>query len=287
MPTVRYTTVNGEVIAEKRTGVRQQYVPDPMGSTIALLNNTQAQTDTFSYWPYGENRTRTGTTPTPFQFEGAIGYYRNNTSKTYVRARVLDTQKGRWLTEDPIGSASGDHNVYRFVGNSPTNRWVDFTGTANDTPPWLTPKNPRYGAPTMRCLREAVDKWKTIPSSKCKSLPDDKLYNIMLCIIGCENADEPGRTDPFQPDDKCKKAHPHDWQKYCGIGPCRIVVPNWPQMEKLPRFKDPGTDPCTNTRLGVALFCQNYNGKDLNKLHWLFHTLGEDCFSKCMASKGF
>jgi hypothetical protein len=50
--------------------VRSLYVPDSLGSTVALLDNTQTQTDTFSYWPYSEVNTRTGTTPTPFQFGG-------------------------------------------------------------------------------------------------------------------------------------------------------------------------------------------------------------------------
>ena len=61
----RYTVIDGEVIAEKRNGVRSLYVPDPLGSTVALLDSTQAQTDTFSYWPYGENDARTGATATP------------------------------------------------------------------------------------------------------------------------------------------------------------------------------------------------------------------------------
>src|ERR1051326_1221008 len=101
MPTVRYTTVNGEVIAEKRGGVRKLYVPDPLGSTVALLDNTQAQTDTFSYWPYGEVRTRTGTTATPFQFVGTEGYYRDSDTKIFVRARYLDVQKALWTMRDP------------------------------------------------------------------------------------------------------------------------------------------------------------------------------------------
>ena len=50
MGTVRYTTVNGEIISEKRNGVRSLYVPDPLGSTVALLDNTQTKTDTFEYW---------------------------------------------------------------------------------------------------------------------------------------------------------------------------------------------------------------------------------------------
>ena len=50
---VRYTVIDGEVVSEKRSGVERDYVPDPLGSTVALLDNTQAQTDTFAYWPYG------------------------------------------------------------------------------------------------------------------------------------------------------------------------------------------------------------------------------------------
>jgi RHS repeat-associated protein len=117
MGTVRYTTVDGEVIAEERGGVRSLYVPDPLGSTVALLDNTQAQTDTFEYWPYGEVRTRTGATATPLQFVGTAGYYRDSASRTYVRARTLDTQKGRWLTTDPVGFDAGDVNLYRYAAN--------------------------------------------------------------------------------------------------------------------------------------------------------------------------
>ena len=103
MGTVRYTTVNGEIIAEKRNGVRSLYVPDPLGSTVALLDNTQTKTDTFEYWPYGEVRTRTGTTATPFQFDRTLGYHQDSGSRTYARARTLNTTQGRWMTQDPIG----------------------------------------------------------------------------------------------------------------------------------------------------------------------------------------
>src|SRR2546430_11868769 len=97
MGTVRYTVIDGEIIAEKRNGVRSLYVPDPLGSTVALLDNTQAQTDTFGYWPYGENNGRTGSTATSFQFVGTAGYYRDNSTRAYVRERVLDIPSGRWV----------------------------------------------------------------------------------------------------------------------------------------------------------------------------------------------
>ena len=114
----RYTVVNGEVIAEKRSGVRRLYVPDPLGSTVALLDNTQAQTDTFNYWPYGEERSRTGTTTTPFRFVGTAGYYRDSASRAYVRARHLDLARGRWLT-----SARGSGKVsYPTAGTTKGSR---------------------------------------------------------------------------------------------------------------------------------------------------------------------
>ncbi len=120
MGTVRYTVIDGEVIAEKRNGVRKLYVPDPLGSTVALLDNTQAQTDTFSYWPYGEDAGRTGTTPTPFRHVGTLGYYYDSSTRSYVRAREVDKQKGRWLTQDPIGFKGGDWNIYRYARLIPT-----------------------------------------------------------------------------------------------------------------------------------------------------------------------
>ena len=85
--TVRYTTVNGEIIAENRNGVRRFYSSDVQGSTVALFDDTQTKTDTFTYWPFGEIRTRTGTTPTPFQFVGTRGYFKDS-SRVYIRART-------------------------------------------------------------------------------------------------------------------------------------------------------------------------------------------------------
>jgi RHS repeat-associated protein len=45
----------------------------------------------------------------------------------YNRARCYDPGTGRFLGEDPIGFGGGDANLYRYVGNSPTNA-TDPTG---------------------------------------------------------------------------------------------------------------------------------------------------------------
>src|ERR1041385_6090551 len=116
MPVTNYTCINGEVLSENSNGTKRDYVPDPLGSTVALLDNTQTKTDAFEYWPYGEVRTRTGTTATPFQYVGTLGYYRDSASREYVRARTLRTDQGRWLTEDPIGPYHRDRYGYASQG---------------------------------------------------------------------------------------------------------------------------------------------------------------------------
>jgi hypothetical protein len=72
---VTYATVAGQILYENRGGVETEFVPDPLGSVIACRNASGTTTYTAKYWPYGEVRTRTGSTATPFTFVGNLGYY--------------------------------------------------------------------------------------------------------------------------------------------------------------------------------------------------------------------
>jgi RHS repeat-associated protein len=127
MGTVRYTVIDGEVVSELRGGVKRDYVPDPLGSTVALLDSSQAKTDTFEYWPYGESAGRTGTTATPFQYIGVVGYYHDGTARNYVRARYLDKGKGCWITQDLIMDDISISNQYEYCYKNPVN-YFDYTG---------------------------------------------------------------------------------------------------------------------------------------------------------------
>ncbi len=55
-------------------------------------------------------------------FDPATGL-QNNLNRWY------DPNTGNWLTQDPTGFAAGDTNLYRYCGNSPTNR-IDPSGQA-------------------------------------------------------------------------------------------------------------------------------------------------------------
>jgi RHS repeat-associated protein len=48
------------------------------------------------------------------EWDGETGQY-------YYRARYYDPTVGQFISQDPIGFAAGDANLYRYVGNSPTN----------------------------------------------------------------------------------------------------------------------------------------------------------------------
>jgi len=54
----------------------------------------------------------------------------------YNRARWYDPAQGRWLIQDPIGFDGGDANLYRYVGNGPTNA-TDPSGLASGVLGWL------------------------------------------------------------------------------------------------------------------------------------------------------
>jgi RHS repeat-associated protein len=119
MATVRYTVLDGEIVGEDRGGTERDYVPNPLGSTVALLNSSQAQTDTLSYWPHGEVSTRSGTSPARFQFGGTRGYSSDGAHHRYARARTMDSRWGRWLAVDPRLSSIAETNRYIYAHNSP------------------------------------------------------------------------------------------------------------------------------------------------------------------------
>ncbi|WP_146391966.1 RHS repeat-associated core domain-containing protein [Allorhodopirellula solitaria] len=68
------------------------------------------------------------------------------------RARWYDPATGRWLSNDPIGFAAGDANLYRYVGNEPTTK----TDPSGLEPPQGTPTGrPPFELPTEEEMREA------------------------------------------------------------------------------------------------------------------------------------
>lgn len=100
---VIYTNFGGQIVHEDRGGTERDYMPDTLGSTIALLDSDSNQTDTWEYWPYGEVESRTGANVTPFSFVGTLGYFNDLVARlTYVRARHYQSLLGQWTSVDTL-----------------------------------------------------------------------------------------------------------------------------------------------------------------------------------------
>jgi len=110
--------LNGDGIDNKlrvQTGSDVQYfLADHLGSTNGLTDASGNLTSSASYDSFGN---ATGNLNTRYQFTGRE--YDSFTSLHYYRARWYDAQIGRFISEDPIGFAGGDVNLYGYVKNKP------------------------------------------------------------------------------------------------------------------------------------------------------------------------
>jgi RHS repeat-associated protein len=121
-----YTRAGGSrLISERRGNDSRWHHSDGLTSTRTLTSSTQAVTDTFRYDVWGDLAERTGNTPTPHQFVGALGYERDSDSGLMrLGFRYYDPNIGRFISQDPIQAGV---NWYIYAENDPVNG-VDPTG---------------------------------------------------------------------------------------------------------------------------------------------------------------
>jgi len=87
-----------------------------------LTDSSGNLTEQTSYDSFGNATTNLSTR---YQFTGRE--YDNFTGLYFYRARWYDLNLGRFISEDPIGFAGGDINLYGYVGNNPI-QYKDPTG---------------------------------------------------------------------------------------------------------------------------------------------------------------
>jgi RHS repeat-associated protein len=99
---------------------------DHQGSIRQIIDNTGSLLNQITYDSYGNITHQTNPSVT-FRLGYTGREWDGETGQYYYRARYYDARVGRFLSTDPIGFAAGDANLYRYVGNSPTN-FVDPSG---------------------------------------------------------------------------------------------------------------------------------------------------------------
>jgi RHS repeat-associated protein len=127
----RYTynpQVYGELISQDGPAFHHY---DALGSTRNLTDGSQSVTDTRDYKAFGSTNAGSGSSPNRFWWIGRLGYYAQpDTGDHWVRARVLASRNGRWISRDrAVGRRRW--NPYCYCGSSPAN-CVDRSGLAPD-----------------------------------------------------------------------------------------------------------------------------------------------------------
>jgi RHS repeat-associated protein len=96
------------------------YLTDRLGSVRDLTDGSGVVQDHIDYDGFGN---------VVFESNPAFGdrykytgrEFDGETGLQYNRARYYDPMTGRWISQDPLGFAAGDSNLYRYVQNSPMN----------------------------------------------------------------------------------------------------------------------------------------------------------------------
>jgi RHS repeat-associated protein len=120
------TGVDQVFVDENAQGRVLWTLTDNQGTVRDLIDSAGAIQNHITYDSFGKITSQTNSSITTiFGYTGRE--YDGETEQYYYRARYYDQNIGRFVSEDPIGFAAGDPNIYRYVGNSPTN-FVDPLG---------------------------------------------------------------------------------------------------------------------------------------------------------------
>ncbi len=113
------------------SGTAEYYDFDGLGSTVGLSGPSGKYVASYTYFPFGQVTTVTGSAANPFQFNGQSGVMTFG-PLDYMRARFYSPVDGRFINRDPIGLLGGT-NLYQYAGNNPVGL-VDPSGLSSTLP---------------------------------------------------------------------------------------------------------------------------------------------------------
>jgi RHS repeat-associated protein len=132
-PTANLLTILGidETLLQTDAAGPRAFLTDGLGSTLALTDSAGLVQSEYTYEPFGKTMATGAASTNAFKYTGRED---DGTGLYYYRARYYHPALQRFLSEDPIGFAGGDVNLYGYVGNGPVN-FVDPEGLGPITLP--------------------------------------------------------------------------------------------------------------------------------------------------------
>lgn len=199
MATISYYSVYGEILGEEASGTRRDYLTDSLGSVTKTINSSATTENTYTYKPYGEILSRSGSGLDPsFLWCGTLGYRKNvSYSTVYVRAREYVPVIKTWTSRDTGPYEPGFMNEYQYCRNSPCSR-IDPTGMASKgcdarvfAREYLCPC--KYLCKNNLTEMSDIPNPNFIPKTDCPHLTDKKSRSIINAMC---RADHGRQVDP-------------------------------------------------------------------------------------------
>ncbi len=105
-----------EPLAQLMSGATSYYQSDGLGSISSLSNSAAILANTYTYDSFGNLISSSGSITNPFQYTGRE--YDPETNLRYYRNRYLDSNTGRFISEDPIGYAAPSRDRHRSYASA-------------------------------------------------------------------------------------------------------------------------------------------------------------------------
>ncbi len=109
------------------------FTKDHLGSIREVMDQKQDVIQRYSYSSYGKTKLEKIAKDRSTVVDVPYGYtsreWEKETGDYFYRARYYDPETGRFLSEDPIGFAGKDYNLYRYVRGNVL-KSIDSTGKA-------------------------------------------------------------------------------------------------------------------------------------------------------------
>jgi len=111
-----YITGPGGLPVEQISGSKAYYYyQDQLGSTRGLLDGRASTVASYTYGPYGDLKSSSGSITTPFQYAGQ--YTDSESGLQYLRARYYDPASGQFVSIDPLRSLT--MQAYAYTRDNP------------------------------------------------------------------------------------------------------------------------------------------------------------------------
>lgn len=130
----------GLIGEEDSSEAYKTYHYDSRGSATAITDMNGTVTDTIDYAPYGEIVQRTGTTDTPFLYNGRFGVMTDDNGLYYMRSRYYNPEIKRFINMDVVVGSIGESqslNRFAYANGNPVS-FTDPFGTSRMDPAMLT-----------------------------------------------------------------------------------------------------------------------------------------------------